>query len=151
MGMTTDKKPDITLESLDRRFNMYERTQRGMAERIINKELVDLPFRIFEQGITLASADKLVVPNQTRQQTRVTSILVLLDALAIGAACLQLDDQTSIPLNTTASDYIFNLNDIDFIVKGQNRTLTWPSNASTATYGLYICGWAIPSQMKELS
>jgi hypothetical protein len=99
----------------------------------------------------LASADKLVVPNQTRQQTRVTSILVLLDALAIGAACLQLDDQTSIPLNTTASDYIFNLNDIDFIVKGQNRTLTWPSNASTATYGLYICGWAIPSQMKELS
>jgi hypothetical protein len=119
-----------------------------MELRQINKELLELPFRIYERGTAPQTADTIVIPNQTRQQERITSIVALLDT-TFTKATLTLDRDTVIPI--PAGTAVFQLQDIDFIVQAANRTLTWTGGGNTHTYGLFICGWAVPSSMKELS
>ncbi len=142
------KTPQSAIEDLNKRFDAFERTQRGMELRQINKELLELPFRIYEHGTAPQTANTIVIPNQTRQQERITSIVALLDT-TFTKATLTLDRDTVIPIPPGTA--VFQLQDINFIVQAANRTLTWTGGGNTHTYGLFICGWAVPSSMKELS
>jgi len=142
------KTPQSAIDDLNKRFDAFERTQRGMELRQINKELLELPFRIYEHDTAKQTALKLVIPNQTRQQERVTSIVAILDS-SFTAATLTLDRDTVIPI--PAGTAIFQLQDIDFLVQAADRTLVWTGGGATHTYGLFICGWAVPSSMKELA
>jgi len=144
------KNGNAIIQALNAQFEAFNNTLAGMVKRQINKELIELPFRTFEFNTGPQSALTLTAQNQTKQQTRIRSIAVCLDN-AVTAASLKLDDQTTIPIPINTQTGLFFLSDIDFIVKGQNRVLTWTGGTATNTYGLFICGWAIPSQLRELA